>query len=152
MTTKTLKTAKKLLTNHTEILNSEYTFREEPNPDFSNSIYIEDGDLISTDLVRIDGLDIECRYTTGLIGIFKVEPSYFDYTIEETWIEPTKHFYRYVLNNYGWEQLAKQGLKDTDRGWKKATLITRRDLERIKERELSSASKLTDNIKRYQSL
>lgn len=152
--------AEKLLTNHTvirweeeyakEYLNEDKTwYKEVINPNFKNSIYVEDGDLIETNLIQVHELDMEGKYIVGFVGFFRVKPKYFDVTINKTF-DNEKTFYNYRLNEYGREQLGKKGLKDF--GFLKITLITKRDLERIITDNKSQISAITLRNSKHESL
>lgn len=120
------------------------------NSNWKSSTYIEHGLLEPISLVDFHETDNEGR-EVGSLGIFKVKPEWFDVTLNETY-DKTLTYYRYKLNENGWNELEKLGLKHPGRGWVGFDFLPHSELKMLIERQKSSISNSLNWISKSEKL
>ena len=117
-------------------------------PNSSNSsIYVEDNELVSTEVIKASEWDSDGRYIIGVLGYFKVTPDMFNVTSYKTY-DGSKTYLKYTLTDEGWDKLDQQGLKHPGRGWVLIELIPSTQIDEIIDHNNNMMKKLSDeNIK-----
>ena len=71
------------------------------------SPYVEDGELSPAKFIICHDMDVDGRYRTGVLGIYKIKPEYFDVRVNKSRFDKT--YYSYRLNKTGWDALSALG-------------------------------------------
>jgi hypothetical protein len=112
------------------------------------SIYIEDGQLRPAKYIICHDMDMEGRYKTGVLGIYKISPEHFDIEIKTT-ADGKKTYQKCRLNQSGIDYLksVSSGRWSTD-----FDLVDEQYIQNLILQNEKSIESLQRGIEKYQKL
>ena len=110
------------------------------------SPYIEDGQLRPAKFIICHDMDVDGRYRTGVLGIYKIKPEYFDVQVNKTH-NGDKTYYRYRLNKTGWDAISTLGKCSHT-----FDLVDEEYIQNLITQNEMSIEKLQRNVENYRAL
>lgn len=110
------------------------------------SIYIEDGQLRPAKFIICHDLDMEGRYRTGVLGIYKIKPEHFNIKVNKTF-DGKKTWNSYSLNQSGVDYLKSCGKWSTT-----FDLVDEEYIQNLISKNEKSIEGLQRGIDRYKTL